>query len=408
MSKIEKLVKQHCPDGVEYKHLWEVTTWDKRFNAVENYKQPQVIKYKYFLASELKPLIVEGGTIKILTTNNSNLYTTEDLAEENYSEGEIIAIPWGGNPIVQYFNGKFLTSDNRIAVSNDTSYLNTKYLYYCLLDSIDIISTFYRGSGIKHPNMAKVLDFQIPIPPLPIQQEIVTILDKFTAREAELEAELEARSRQYDYYRNQLLSFNEDVVKLKSLDEVCLKTSNIKWKDNIENEYKYIDLSAVNRENNKIEELQIITSKNAPSRAQQIVKTDDIIFGTTRPTLKRYAVITDDLDGQICSTGFCVLRPNQELVSPRFLFYILKSSSFFNYVENNQEGAGYPSISNSKVKNFKYPIPSLEEQERILKILDQFDALVNDIKIGLPAEIKARRAQYEYYRKKLLTFNRVN
>ena len=108
MSKIEKLVKQHCPDGVEYKHLWEVTTWDKRFNAVENYKQPQVIKYKYFLASELKPLIVEGGTIKILTTNNSNLYTTEDLAEENYSEGEIIAIPWGGNPIVQYFNGKFL------------------------------------------------------------------------------------------------------------------------------------------------------------------------------------------------------------------------------------------------------------------------------------------------------------
>ena len=86
----------------------------------------------------------------------------------------------------------------------------------------------------------------------------------------------------------------------------------------------------------------------------------------------------------------------------------MKSSLFFDYVENNQEGAGYPSISNSKVKNFKHPIPSIEEQERIIKILDQFDALVNDIKIGLPAEIKARRAQYEYYRSKLLTYKKAS
>ena len=82
----------------------------------------------------------------------------------------------------------------------------------------------------------------------------------------------------------------------------------------------------------------------------------------------------------------------------------MKSSSFFDYVENNQEGAGYPSISNSKVKNFKYSIPPLKEQERIVNILDQFDALVNDIKVGLPAEILARKQQYEHYRSKLLTF----
>jgi type I restriction enzyme S subunit len=130
MSKIDELIKQLCPDGVELKKLWEVTYWDKRFNAVENYKQPQIVRYKYFLASELKPLIVEGGDIKILTTNISNLYTSEDLAEDNYSEGEIIAIPWGGNPIIQYYNGKFLTSDNRIAVSIDSNYLNTKYLIF--------------------------------------------------------------------------------------------------------------------------------------------------------------------------------------------------------------------------------------------------------------------------------------
>ncbi len=153
--------------------------------------------------------------------------------------------------------------------------------------------------------------------------------------------------------------------------------------------------------------MQTITSENAPSRAQQIVNTNDILFGTTRPTLKRYTIIGENLNNQICSTGFCVLRPNTDLILPKYLFFLLKSNSFYLYVENNQEGAGYPSISNSKVKNFTFPLPSLEEQERIVNILDQFDALVNDIKTGLPAEIKARRAQYEYYRKKLLTFQKT-
>ena len=386
MSKIEKLVKQHCPDGVEYLKLGQVIKLEKG-------KQLN------------KELLTEFGDYPAY---NGGLSYSGFTDKFNYEENKIIISQGGASAgFVNYVTTKFYANAHCYVVLPNVEIVLNRYVFHFLKLNQENLTSKQHGAGIPALRTSEILQIPIPIPPLPIQQEIVTILDKFTALEAELEAELEARSRQYDYYRNQLLSFNEDVVKLKSLDEVCLKTSNIKWKDNIGNEYKYIDLSAVNRENNKIEELQIITSKNAPSRAQQIVKTDDIIFGTTRPTLKRYAVVTDDLDGQICSTGFCVLRPNQELVSPRFLFYILKSSSFFNYVENNQEGAGYPSISNSKVKNFKYPIPSLEEQERIVNILDQFDALVNDIKTGLPAEIKARRAQYEYYRKKLLTFNRV-
>ena len=100
----------------------------------------------------------------------------------------------------------------------------------------------------------------------------------------------------------------------------------------------------------------------------------------------------------------CVLRANNFLVLPKFIFFLLTTKKFFDYVDNNQEGAGYPSISNSNVKKFKIPIPPLSEQERIVSILDKFDALVNDISQGLPAEIKARRQQYEYYRNKLLTF----
>lgn len=389
MSKIEKLVKQHCPDGVEYKHLWEVTTWDKRFNAVENYKQPQVIKYKYFLASELKPLIVEGGTIKILTTNNSNLYTTEDLAEENYSEGEIIAIPWGGNPIVQYFNGKFLTSDNRIAVSNDTSYLNTKYLYYCLLDSIDIISTFYRGSGIKHPNMAKVLDFQIPIPPLPIQQEIVTILDKFTALEAELEAELEARSRQYDYYRNQLLALEGKEVEWKAIGDVAdlkagksISASKISSLADDKNRFICIGGNGIR---GFVEHYS--HEGNFPIIGRQGALCGNLFFASGKFYATEHAVVVKPLQNE----------------NKKFLYYLLKSLNLNQFAT----GGAQPGLAVTNLNKIKIPIPSLEEQERIVNILDQFDALVNDIKTGLPAEITARRAQYEYYRKKLLTFNRV-
>jgi type I restriction enzyme S subunit len=192
-----------------------------------------------------------------------------------------------------------------------------------------------------------------------------------------------------------------------TLKEICLKTANIKWKEMAGQEFQYIDLTSVNRENNQITETQTIGSENAPSRAQQMVATDDVIFGTTRPTLKRYCFITPEYDSQICSTGFCVLRANKEFILPKYLYFILTTNDFYHYVENNQEGAGYPAITNSKVMKYKISIPPLAEQNRIVAILDKFDALVNDISAGLPAEIKMRRAQYEYYRNKLLTFNKV-
>lgn len=206
MSKIDDLIKELCPNGVMHKALWSLTTWDKRFNAVDNHKQPKVKKYFYFLANDLKPLILKNGDIKILTTSVSNIYTSSKLVDSSrIAEGEVVCIPWGGNPIVQYYNGKFITADNRICFSKDDTYLSNKYLYYVLTSKLDEIKTFYRGSGIKHPNMQKVLDLKIPVPPLEVQKEIVRVLDSFT----ELEAELEARKKQYEYYRNTLLTFNE-------------------------------------------------------------------------------------------------------------------------------------------------------------------------------------------------------
>ena len=130
MKRIDRLIAELCPDGVECKELWEVTVWDKRFNGVDRRKQPSVIKYHYFLADELEKLSRSGGTVKLLTTSPSNMYTTEELANGNVSEGEVVSIPWGGVAHVQYYKGRFLTADNRIATSSDTNRLDNKYLFY--------------------------------------------------------------------------------------------------------------------------------------------------------------------------------------------------------------------------------------------------------------------------------------
>ena len=205
---LEKLLKGR---EVEWRKIWEVTIWDKKFNAVEKYKQPKIIKYHYLLAKDIKKLIVENGNVKLLTTNTSDLWTKEDLVKDIMSEGEIVAIPWGGNVNIQYYKGKFVTSDNRIATSVDTSILNNKFLYYYFLSNIELIKSFYRGSGIKHPNIAAILDMDIPIPPIDVQEEIVRILDKFTKLTKELTKELTAREKQYKYYLNKLLTFGDEV-----------------------------------------------------------------------------------------------------------------------------------------------------------------------------------------------------
>ncbi len=189
-------------------------------------------------------------------------------------------------------------------------------------------------------------------------------------------------------------------VEWKTLEEVCMKTNNIKWKESQNIDYHYIDLTAVSRDNNEISNTQIINSSNAPSRAQQIVLKGDIIYGTTRPTLKRIAIIPENYHRQICSTGFCVIRANREAVLSKYLFFQLNTATFLSYVESNQEGASYPSISDKKLKQFQIPFPPLPIQQEIVSILDTFTAL----DASLQAELEARRKQYEHYRDQLLSF----
>lgn len=309
----------------------------------------------------------------------------------------------------KYFRGNLNYS---VTVKNNKE-LNVRFLYHSLLFMQKEIHSLCTFTGIPALNSSELKKLEIPIPPLEAQEKIVKTLDKFTELEATLEATLEAelslRVKQYHYYRDLLLNENEKNPFFKNaeyrcLGDITLLSSNIRWKNNT-NSYKYIDLTSVDRENHSIGETIEISALTAPSRAQKLVVKDDVIFATTRPTQLRFAFINEEFENSIASTGYCVLRANTDLALPKWIYHNLGSIDFKNFLEENQSGSAYPAVSDSKVKEYKIPVPSLDIQEKIILILDQFENLANSIKDGLPREIELRRKQYEYYRNELLSFS---
>ena len=429
MSKLQELINKLCPNGVEFKPIWSLTTWDKKFKGVDRKMQPNVISYPYVLANVFDDIEETNGDVKLLTTGigGAERWTTEEKAGANLCEGEIIAIPWGGTPNVKYYNGKFVTADNRIATSNDTTVLHNKFLYYWLNNNIDLIAKTYRGAGIQHPSMLDVLNIMIPVPPIEVQEEIVRILDSFSDYAAELQAELQARKQQYEYYRNLLLTFNPSAygcgtddeqkdgvttwgghnykIEWKKMGEICnricsggtpttsnksfyngsipwLRTQEVNWSDVYDTEIK-ISEEAVKKSSAKL----------IPSNCVIIA-----MYGATaaKVCINRIPLTTN----QAC----CNLEINPQLASYKYVYYWLCNS--YEKLKSMGEGS-QNNINGMKIKQYPNPIPPLELQEKIVAILDRFETLVNDLTNGLPAEIAAVKDQYEYYRNKLLTFRKL-
>ncbi len=383
MSYIDDLIKECCPDGVEWKELGEVC----------EFKRGQSLTSKMAVAGDVP--VISGGQKPAFMHNTPN------------REGETIVVAGSGAyaGFVSYWDKPIFVSDAFSVDIKNLHEVSVRYVFHFLLNNQQKIYATKLGAGIPHVYGKNIAKFLIPIPPLEIQEEIVKILDKFTEYVTELTAELTDRQKQYTYYRDKLLSFEDEVyqVEWKTLGEVGLPTENISWKSQGEQCFSYIDLSSVDRDSKKITETTEITKYTAPSRAQKIVKENDIIFGTTRPTLRRYAKIPLEFDNQICSTGFYVFRASDEVL-PNYIYHIFGSNAFNNFVEENQSGASYPAISNNLVEQYKLPVPSKKVQSRIVQVLDNFDAVCNDLNIGLPKEIELRQKQYEYFRDKLLTF----
>ncbi|GIT78482.1 hypothetical protein LLS1_01510 [Leifsonia sp. LS1] len=192
-------------------------------------------------------------------------------------------------------------------------------------------------------------------------------------------------------------------VRFKAIGDVTAKGSNIRWSDTGDRAFQYIDLSSVDRVTHRIGDTDVVTAKDAPSRARQIVLRGDVIFATTRPAQMRWAVIPSEYDGQIASTGYCVLRPNTSEVLTNFLAHILGTDTFRRYIEANQVPGNYPSISDAAIRAYRIPVPHLEIQREVVRILDKFSSQEESLAAELRRELDVRRLQFAHYRDSLLT-----
>lgn len=405
MSKIEEMIKRLCPNGVERVPVWRYTAWDKKFNAVDKSMQKSINKYKYLLAKDLEEIKDNSGDIRILYTTEEIAYTTEEKAGNYISEGEVIAIPWGGTPSVKYYKGRFITGDNRIATSIDAEKLSNKYLYYVLLDNMNTISKFYRGAGIKHPSMFSILTLEIPLPPLCIQREIISVLDSFTTLIDKMKQEVKLRKKQIEYYREKLLSFDEEIRKLSFGKDFTLK-ARIGWQGLTKKEYlpdgEYKLITGTDFTTNNTIDFDhcVYVSKERYEQDPYIqIKEDDVLI-TKDGTLGKIAYISELPIPATLNGGVFVVRGKTGEVTQRFLKHYLISNNFKNWIEQNHTAGSIMHLTQKLLEKFNIPVPSPSTQEDIVSTLDAFEQYISK----LERLITLREKQYAYYREKLLTF----
>jgi type I restriction enzyme S subunit len=238
-------------------------------------------------------------------------------------------------------------------------------------------------------------NFQIPLPPLPVQQEIVRILDNFTKLTAELTAELTARRKQYEYYRDFLLTFGDDVPRL-AISDLLIRTKGTN-----------ITAQKMRQLHKKNGEVRIFAGGKTYADVDfKDIQKKDINLNPSIIVKSRGIIEFEYYDKPFSHKNeFWSYYSENKNVNIKFVYYYLsKNVNYFQRIANNMQ---MPQISIPVTDKYKVPLPPIKEQERIVAILDRFDALCNDLTSGIPAEIEARQKQYEYYRDKLLSFKEV-
>ena len=292
--------------------------------------------------------------------------------------------------------------------------ISSRFLFHYIGSSafINYLKTTLKSSTINNLNAGIINPFPIPLPPLRVQARIVEILDKFT----QLEAELEARNKQYDFYRNRLLDFalRDDLkgqVEWKTLGEVCvhLRTGlnpRRNFKLNTEDASNYY---VTVRELGGTELLYSEKTDLINDEALQLInnrsklKVNDILFSGTG-TIGKTAFISKEPTNWNIKEGVYALTLDTHYVLPMFVLRYLQTQSTIDWIDRMAAGGIVRSITMKNLEQLPIPLPPLSEQRRIVDILDRFDTLTNSISEGLPREIALRRKQYEYYRDALLRF----
>ncbi|EAH8791606.1 restriction endonuclease subunit S [Campylobacter jejuni] len=365
MNKIEKLLNELCPNGVEFRELQDVC----------NLRAGERITTS-MMSDEFEFPVMGGGV------EPTGYYSS-------YNFQNVVTIARAGSAgFVSFQKNKFWATDVCFVASAKTDlYVNIKYVFYFLKNYEHEFKKHLYGGSMPKLEKRYLWEFQIPIPPIEIQEEIVKILDTFT----ELEAELEARRRQYEYYRNKLLSFeylktNGGGYELKMLGEVCeISTGGSNSVDEEMNGiYPFYTRSQEIKRINRYEfdETAIITSGDGVG----VGKIIHFIQGKYALHQRAYRI-----------------HILQDSINPKFVYFYMKAY-FYDYIMKTAVSSSVSSLRMKMLTGFQIPIPPLATQEKIVNILDQFHALTTDLQSGIPAEIEARKKQYEYYRNQLLTF----
>ena len=426
MSKLKELIDRLCPDGVEYKSLGEVGIFIRgnglqkkdftesgvgciHYGQIYTHYGTYTKKTKSFVSEELaeKLLQVFPGNLIIACTSEN----VEDVGK---------AVAWLGKENI-------VTGGHSVVYRHT---LNPKFVsYFFQTENFFVQKKKYSFGAkvidIKASDLAKII---IPVPPLEVQEEIVRILDTFSAHAAELQAELQTRKEQYEYYRNLLLTFNpyacgcgtdgeqeiKDVtpwggasyeIEWKTMGEICIKISsggtpstskksyyhgNIPWMRTQEVDWKDVYDTDIK-----------ITEEAVNNSSAKMIPANCVIIAMYGATAAKCCINKIPLTtNQAC----CNLQINPQIANYRYVYqWICKE---YENLKGMGEGS-QKNINVYKIKNYKIPIPPLEVQEKIVSILDRFETLVNDLTQGLPAEIAAVKERYEYYRNQLLTFKPI-
>lgn len=382
MSKLEELIQQYCPDGVEWKTLGEATIMKRGTSATKGIMQEGDIP------------VISGGRQPAFYCNVSN------------RTGEVITVAGSGAGAgyVQYWNEPIFVCDAFSIQGNET--LKTKYVYYILTNIQEKIYSTKKGGGVPHVHISSIDKFEIPVPPLPVQEEIVRILDAFTELQAELQAELQKRKQQYNYYLDNLLNFNNinrggyqaEVrwMKLKDIGKVCMCKRILKSQTSSSGDVPFFKIGTFGGNADAYISQALFNEYKAkysyPQKGEVLISAAGTIGRT---------IVFDGTPSYFQDSNIVWLKHDESIVLNSYLRYCYALNPWVV-----STGGTIARLYNDNILEATIPVPSLANQQRIVSILDRFDTLTTDLTQGLPAEIEKRRQQYEYYRDKLLTFKR--
>ena len=407
MSKLDELIRELCPDGVEYKKLGEIAT-------VLRGASPRPIK-KYITNDSDGVNWIKIGDVPVgskYITQSEEKITKEGAEKSRYvRKGDFIlsnSMSFG-RPYILAIDG--CIHDGWLSISNFKDVFLSDYLYYLLSSSAiqqEMKKRASFGGAVQNLNADIVKALVLPVPPIEVQSEIVRILDNFTKLTAELTAELTARKMQYSYYRDNLLSFNMPVSK-KKIGEItrvfsAARVHKNEWTQEGVPFYRSSDvISKFNGVENSRGKAYISFDlyKRLSAKSGKIMKDDILITGGG--TIGIPYVVPSDEPIYVKDADLLCIQKSKEFNS-RFLYHYFLSTEFRKYLENITHNATIAHYTISQIENTPVPLPPLDVQNRIVNVLDNFEKICSDLNIGLPAEIEARQKQYEYYRDKLLTF----